>query len=258
MLGSWLLTSWFPFGGKSNTDSEKIDPSELSLTEIRKNIFKEERRLDRAENVLRKREAQYVQFIEAGAQATADRRRVFAIRARLEKFKAEVQELERLTALKNLAYWTALAGQKELEQLLTETDTGLDPAAIIDFDPTSFQEKADELQADISVKLHELDELMSALHTDSAVAGAETTVEEQLMDSVAEGLIDAETVEIDLDLKQEYLNEPSWAELPEYSIDSEQQSSESVDPSSTRTKRADSDEEPTFIHLDNDEEGEDV
>jgi hypothetical protein len=207
-----ILLSWFPSWSDNGNGSTKEDtgdggpppdPSDIDKRDIDKKIFKLERQLDRISDDIDKRKQQYTEYLRQGADSPPGRRRVFAIRARLEKFKAQIQEIERLQAVKELSMWVALKGQRDLQSMMSDLDTGPDPTEMIDLDMSEFQDKMDELQHDIKFGMEEVTSIMSQADVDMDDVSVSLSEEQELMNRMAEGEISSGELDLELDLLEE-------------------------------------------------------
>lgn len=211
-VSTMFLLSWFPsWSGEKDEPTEEgsddgnlpPDPSDLDEREIDKKIFKLERQLDRISDDIDKRKQQYTEYLQKGANSPPGRRRVFAIRARLEKFKAQIQEIERLQAIKELSMWVALKGQRDLQTMMSDLDASPDPTEMIDLDMAEFQQKMDELQHDIEFGMEEVTNIMSQTDVNMNDVSVSLSEEQELMNRMAEGEVTSDELGLELDLLDE-------------------------------------------------------
>ena len=215
-----MVTNWLPGFGGSDTD-EKLDdstpPTEPTKREMRKKIFKYEKQLKRLDADVEKRQKEYRNYLAEGARSSSGKRHVFAIRARLEKFKAQVQELERLQTVERLAMWETARGHQELKSMLAEMDEDVDVTEIFDFDASEFQMQIDDVQADIQTEMNELGHVMDASEMSVGDVDMPMTEEIQLMDQIAAGERTVDDTELSFDAVQmaSSTSEDSMPEMPE-------------------------------------------
>lgn len=181
--------------GTSGTENTTTTPP--TDKEIRKNMFLAEQEINRAERAISIHKQQYMSEIERGANAPPERRRVHAIKARFEKFKAKIQELKRLKALHALSVWTVAEGAGTIDAMLEEVRNSISVQQVAGLDPATLQSKITEVEATIAGELAEMDDIMSALDVETATHSVETTDEEALMNQVAAGEIQLEELTID-------------------------------------------------------------
>lgn len=184
-------------GAIKGSNSTQTPAVTLSEKEIRKNMFLAEQEINRAERAISIHKQRYMSEIEQGANAPPERRRVHAIKARFEKFKAKIQELKRLKALHALSVWTVAEGAGTIDAMLDEVRDSLSVQQVAGLDPATLQTKITEVEATIAGELAEMDDIMSALDVETATHSVETTDEEALMNQVAAGEIQLEELTID-------------------------------------------------------------
>jgi hypothetical protein len=180
--------------GANGADTTTTPPTDK---EIRKNMFLAEQDINRAERAISIHKQRYMSEIEQGANAPPERRRVHAIKARFEKFKAKIQELKRLKALHALSVWTVAEGAGTIDAMLDEVRESVSVQQVAGLDPATLQTKITEVEATIAGELAEMDDIMSALDVETATHSVETTDEEALMNQVAAGEIQLEELTID-------------------------------------------------------------
>jgi hypothetical protein len=181
--------------GTNGTENTATTPP--TDKEIRKNMFLAEQEINRAERAISIHKQRYMSEIEQGANAPSERRRVHAIKARFEKFKAKIQELKRLKALHALSVWTVAEGAGTIDAMLDEVRDSISVQQVAGLDPATLQSKITEVEATIAGELAEMDDIMGALDVETATHSVETTDEEALMNQVAAGEIQLEELTID-------------------------------------------------------------
>jgi len=209
------LMSWLPGWGQTDDAGETVD---LSQREIDEQVFKLERQMNRIGADVDKRKSTYIEYLKKGAEAPPGEQKVFAIRARLEKFKFHIQELERLRSMKELAKWTTVQGQTELQQMMDDIDSSVDLNELIDIDLSEFEGKIDDLQHDIQFGMEEVSSIMDETDVDVGDISVNLGEEEALMNQMGQGTLDVEDVDLDLNLMQ---TEDEGGLLDELSLEDE-------------------------------------
>ena len=189
----WLLVS-LPWSLLGDEDEEDLDEMEL-----RKRIAKAERNLDRIEADLERRKEEYYNYLQQGANANTRARKAYAIRARLEKFKARVQELERVKTVRNLILWELAKGQREIQSLLGEIESDID-ADFAGVDVDGFQEQIDEMRAEVKAEMGELSELMEGMEIQDLDVPLGTSEEQEMIETIASDEMDIEDIEDRVDV----------------------------------------------------------
>ncbi|SNR67708.1 hypothetical protein [Halorubrum vacuolatum] len=169
------------------------EDEELSKHELRKRIISSERKLDRVEVDLEKRKEQYFDYLQQGAEAPPEARQAYAVRARLERFKSRVQELERLKTVKNLAMWELVRGQREIRELLEEIESDV-AQELPELDAERFQEQIEEMEVQLEAEMQEISEMMSGMEPSDHDVSLGSTEEQELMDRLASEDIKLEDV----------------------------------------------------------------
>ncbi|WP_147587276.1 hypothetical protein [Halorubrum lipolyticum] len=186
------------------------------------------RSLDQAEAQLQSFREAYKKLMQQGAATTSESaRKVFAIKARAVKFKAQVQNLQRMKALKELCAWTVAGAQSEIEGMIEEMDLESNALEMIDSDPQEIQSEIDRLQASIERDMEELDDVFAAGNgVDVGQSSMPTVEEQQLMNEIADGDMDIEDVDLDVDEDHSEVSQAALAateaatvETPELDID---------------------------------------
>lgn len=187
----WLLVSlpWSLLG----------DDDELDDMELRKRIAQAERNLDRIEADLERRKEEYYNYLQQGANANTRARKAYAIRARLEKFKARVQELERVKTVRNLILWELAKGQREIQSLLDEIESDID-AEFSGLDVDGFQTQIDEMRAEVKAEMRELSDLMQGMEIQDLDIPLGTSEEQEMIETIARDEMDIEDIEEQVDV----------------------------------------------------------
>lgn len=178
------------------------EEEELDEMELRKRIAKAERNLDRIEADLERRKEEYYNYLQQGAEANSRARQAYAVRARLEKFKARVQELERIKTVRNLTLWELAKGQREIQSLLDEIESDID-AEFTGVDVDGFQEQIDEMRAEVEAEMRELSDLMQGLEMQDLDIPLGTSEEQEMMEAIATEEMDVEDIEEQVDVRPE-------------------------------------------------------
>lgn len=150
------------------------------------------------ETIDQKRE-KYRAYIKRGAEEPEARRKIFAMRARTEKFKAHFHRLKRKKKMIDLMKWTMKLGEAELQELQQEIDDMTGAGAILDWDTDAMQQKMREMEADLQAEMSELENMMGGM-TVSDASPASIDVgnlqEEKLMEQFAQDEIAGEDIDI--------------------------------------------------------------
>jgi hypothetical protein len=200
---SGLLGKLIPSRGGSG-ENQSTDGSEdedlPSEKEMHKRVTRAERRMDKARKSIEDHTSNYKQHLMQGAQSNnPGQRRVHAIRARFEKFKAKVQEIRRLKALKDLSQWTVAMESNKIDDMVDDIDDSSSVAEAAIKDSEEMQTMIDDLVADLQADLAEMDDVMSMADVDISGVGIQATEEEALMDSLAKNEADVEDVGLDVE-----------------------------------------------------------
>jgi myosin heavy subunit len=189
-----LLTGLFGWG----SDEAETDDS-ISRKSVRKKIFKAEQDISEAAKGVEECRDEYHEHIQKGVNASASRRRVHAIRARIAKFKANIYRLKRLKAIKSLSTWEVKDGMDEVKELMADMQESPEVSDIIDMDPEKLEERISDTEAQIAAEFQGMDDVMGALDIDTSGISLETTEEEELMNELAKGNLDMDDLDFDED-----------------------------------------------------------
>ena len=193
-----ILSSWLPGVLGRDDEGEALDPASMSKREIDQQVFTIERELDRIGADIDRRKQEYRTHLQEGAKAAPGKQRVHAIRARLEKFKAQIQELQRLQAIKELSIWVAIKGQSELREMMDSVETSVDIDDMINIDLSEFQAQMDDLQHDIQYGMEEVTSLMAETDVRIDDVSVSLSEEEALMNQMAAGQVDDAALDLEL------------------------------------------------------------
>lgn len=202
MLTALLIPGWFPsFGDETSSEPEDDRPSieDHSKMEIRKKIIKQEQKLEKIEDALDTRREAYQAHLQKGAKSPKQARQVYAIKARLEKFKAKVQRLERNKTVKNLTMWELARGYREISSLIDSVESDLSASEILDFDPEGLQADIQEMNADLHAEMKEIENMMDSFDVSESSHSIGTVKEEELMDMIAAGDVSAEELDLEVE-----------------------------------------------------------
>jgi hypothetical protein len=233
MLGTVLLSGWMPWGEDEPTDETEADdemagddPSniededtieDLSKRELKKRAFKQEQKLDKLQEQIDDHKQNYKQLLEKGANAGPGRRRAYAIRAKLEKFKAQFIKLERLKTTKNLSVLTFAEGKQELDAMGTDQAED-DLMEAVDLDPENLVDQFDEMKRDLKVEMEEVGDALNSFDVRPGELSMEAMEEEEIMEKMNQNEMSSEEVVIDdpMDVETDSTTtEETTAESPE-------------------------------------------
>jgi hypothetical protein len=120
--------------------------------------------------------------------------------------------------MKELAKWTTVQGQTELQQMMDDIDSSVDLGELIDIDLSEFEGKIDDLQHDIQFGMEEVSSIMDQTDVDVGDINVNLGEEEALMNQMGQGTLDVEDVDLDLNLMQ---TEDEGGLLDELSLEDE-------------------------------------
>jgi len=174
-------------------------PRPLTKRELRKRVNQAERTIDATRDNIEQHRASYREELLIGSQSDdPSERRVHAIRARFEKFKARVQEVRRMKSLKDMSQLTVALESLDIEDMVSEIDdeellvTGVN-------DSVEMQSMIETLVMDLQADLMETDDVMGTLDMEMPNVGLKGTEEEALMEQLALDQVRLEDLDIQLE-----------------------------------------------------------
>jgi SMC interacting uncharacterized protein involved in chromosome segregation len=182
---------WFPDVLNDQEDVEKEAKSQIYILE--KDI--EELR----ETIDNKRE-KYRAYIKKGAQAPETRRKIFAVRARTEKFKAHLNKLKMRKKTIDMMKWTMKLGEAELTELQDEIAEMEGAGVILDWDTDQMQTHIREMEARLQSEMDKIEEMMGGMQIGAVGTSSidETDMqEEELMEKFAQNKIAEDDIDIE-------------------------------------------------------------
>lgn len=209
---SALLLSWFPPWGNGNNGTESGDDDRQSNEstdpddrELRVEAYKEEKKVDQLDEKIENHRRNYQDFLEKGANAPESRRQLYAMKARLEKFKGNLRQLEQKKATRNLIQLETKRGEKEIQSLVEKVSgDSNDLADQVNINVDQFSEMANEAEAQIHADMEQTQEAMQAMQSPSADFTAGNTEEELIMEDIAKGEASPEEFDIgDVDISEQ-------------------------------------------------------
>ena len=169
--------------------------------ELRRRALETERRIDRAQERIGEHQRRYREELQAGAMTDSpSERRVHAIRARFEKFKLRIQEIERMQALKDFTQLTFAMESQTIESMVADMGSSQLTSAALQ-ESGELQGMIDELVVGLKTDLGEMDDFMSIVDMDVSGIGIQATEEEAIMDRLAAEEIDLDDLELDLEVE---------------------------------------------------------
>ena len=103
------LISAVPGAGPAQPDQTEEDVEDqptginaMSDSELRQKSIEARQRMERSGNKIAKIESKYYDILEKGAETTDQRRKVFAMKARIIRLKGHFEEMKRSRALRDL------------------------------------------------------------------------------------------------------------------------------------------------------------
>jgi hypothetical protein len=169
-------------------------PRPLTKRELRKRVNQAERTIDATRDNIEQHRASYREELLIGSQSEdPSERRVHAIRARFEKFKARVQEVRRMKSLKDMSQLTVALESLDIEDMVSEID---DEDVN---DSVEMQSMIETLVMDLQADLMETDDVMGTLDMEMPNVGLKGTEEEALMEQLALDQVRLEDLDIQLE-----------------------------------------------------------
>lgn len=196
------IYQWFMMlvGVGASQEDEPRTVSEMSDREIQKEITQAEREMERASSKKENHMEKYKELLVEGAGSDdPGERQVLAIRARFEKFKAKIQELQRLKSLKTLASWTTGQQRSKIEDMLEDLDTDDDTLNQVLNDGRDIQAMIDNIMTDVEADLKSMNQVVSGTDIDLDGLEVQMTEEMALMSEMAdpESEVDDEDINVD-------------------------------------------------------------
>lgn len=142
----------------------------------------------------------YRAYIKKGAEAPKAQRKIFAVRARTEKFKAHLHKLKRKKKVIDMLKWTMKLGEAELQELQGELDDMAGAGAILDWDTDAMQQKMREMEAELQSEMDDIERMMGGMSVQDTEASSISTgemQEEELMEQFAQDEIAEDDIDID-------------------------------------------------------------
>ncbi|SNR67653.1 hypothetical protein [Halorubrum vacuolatum] len=204
----WNFLNPFSSQGGDN----RVDPQ--------KRIYRAEREIEKAEQGISECRDEYLEQLQKGANSSAGRRRVCAVRARIAKFKSNIYELKRLKAVKNLSQSEIADGMSEVEEMLDDISNQETVNEVLDADPADIENRITEAEAELASGMKDIDSFLGNVENTSTDIPVETTEEDQLMDRLAAGDIDVDDIESEMeDLSAVDADQSVSMESMDFSID---------------------------------------
>lgn len=210
------LLSVVPGTGNSQATAQ-IDPTDeeepeqptginaMDDSELRQHSIEARQRMERSGSKIEKIESKYYDILEQGAETTDQRRKVFAMKARILRLKGHFEEMKRSRALRDLMVYEFAKNHSEMEDMLDEE---LGDESLMDDAEFSIGEiqsqmsgAASKIQADLDSLNDSMGEMSAAVSMNSISTGK--LPEEEHMDRIAEGNQDPESIDLDFDAKDD-------------------------------------------------------
>ncbi len=185
-------------------DDEEDGLEALSDSELRQKTIKARQRMERSSDKIDDIKSKYYELLQKGAETSDERRKVFAMKARILRLKGHFEEMKRTRALRDLLVYEFAAGHRDVKEMFEEElgDEELMGGVDMDFSEIQSQmtEAVSKIQADIGSLNENVNEMSAAVSMNSTSMG--TLPEEEHMDRIAEGT-DPEEIDLDLDADDE-------------------------------------------------------
>lgn len=179
--------------------------NDMSDSELNQKSIQARQRMERSGDKIENIEKKYYDLLEQGAETTDQRRKVFAMKARILRLKGHFEEMKRSRALRDLMVFEFAKNHNDLEDLLDEELGEGSLMEDADFSIGDIQsqmsEAASKIQADIDSLTDNMGEMSAAVSMNSISTG--TLPEEEHMDRIAEGTEDPESIALDLDANED-------------------------------------------------------
>lgn len=174
---------------------DEEDPSELNDQRFQQELLKREKALNKVGNEIQKQRNKYQEYLHKGARTDSSaRRQVFAMKARLEKYKGNLNKLKQLKILRDISEITLVRGQAEIKDMLDDITSENELLGMAVTDPEEFQEEIDEAEAELKADIDNISETMAGMKVETGDLGFEQTEEHELMEEIAAGDRDVEQV----------------------------------------------------------------
>lgn len=184
---------------KPEPDAEDESTDTANEVELRVQVRQAARELEQAEQKLNGLRKNYFALLKQGAQSSSpNARKVYAIKARAVKFKAQVMQLKQLKALKGLAGWEVAGMQKEIREMLADLESESSALAELDLNPESIQRELDRVQAQLENDMDTLGDVFAGTNVDVDDSTMPTVEEQQLMNELADGERSLEDIDFDV------------------------------------------------------------
>jgi hypothetical protein len=216
------LKNWVQerFGG---TGSALLDDAQLSDTELKRDIYKLEHKLEGLEDDMNDHEVKYRKLLKKGAQASELKRETYAQKAELEKKKYAVKKKKYQNYRLKLGTAISVQGMREVMNVEDEMELNIDDA----FSQTDAQEvqmKVLDQMADFGMQMDEMQEIQNALDIEimdeESVAGEESeTIKKMQRLSASE--IEAEEISIEESEETMAATEATTDDIDEIELDEE-------------------------------------
>jgi len=186
----------WPFSGGEDGkgETEKMDGNtgkdvqEIDQKKIQKAIVKRERALNQVADNIQNCQDAYREYLHKGAKSTsAAKRQVFAMKARMEKYKGNLNQLKQLKFLRDISKLTLLTGQAEIREMIDDISSEHELIDAAAEDPESFQADIDEVEAELKADMDDISDMMSGMDVEMGDMEVEQTEEQKLMSEIAAG-----------------------------------------------------------------------
>ncbi|EMA59609.1 hypothetical protein [Halorubrum lipolyticum] len=188
-------------GTRDSHHNDPTSPGECSLREIKKQIIIFDQKIDRISNKLGEHEQAYRRELAQGAEADDATQQVHVVKAVVQRNRYQLAHLRRLQLLKNRMLWETAKAQRELSEDFSKHgfEAPISASGNIEFDIEEFQQKIDEVNAELRYQLEEIETAVqsSGRGVDSVVDS--NTPEYRLMNEIATGERNPESVTIDVE-----------------------------------------------------------
>jgi hypothetical protein len=141
------------------------------------------------------------------------------MKARLEKFKGNLRQLEQKKATRNLIQLETKRGEQEIRELAEEVTGDSDALADeIEINVGNFSEMATEAEAQIHADMEQTQEAMKAMESPDVDFEGGQTEEQEIMEQIAEEDADPEQFDLgDVELTEQDASEDmEWEDSEEF------------------------------------------